>query len=613
MTGYDWKFRNTPPDGERRGGDLAAMSFERDLETFVREVLQNSHDAAYDAAEGVTVTFRFEELRGEEKAAFLEAASWSVLSEHLRASVQSLPVLRESIRRTEKSDAPLRVLGVHDGEALGLSGPERGTQGRFAMFARNKLLSEKRGADAGGSFGLGKSVFWTFSGWHTVFAYSLPVGEAEQPESPRFVGVSQLPYHEIGRENFDGPGWYGRLKGIPTRRYADSVRRPAAPFVQRLRLDREPEWNTGTSVLIPDFLPPEGGDTASIGRLIAEAAARWFWPLLARDRLSVFVEVNGERERVDPGRHEALAPWLHLAGIQERGAWRGNTFRRTLSLKIPNVHEVHRGRDEFVHHRKTEVESALEVAVVQADDLPKEGAGSIALLRGSGMVVKIMPVRADRPFFGLVRAGLALGEGGARRIVEQFMRAAEPPSHNDWVKTAPKLADLYGPGYKGTLDGLPRRIRETAALLIRSRDAARTPDALPNILKKTLHLGSGKSPGIVSRSGRFNFGLERCLPVDVPGRSGWSLEGWVSSSYRGAWGFVVECRLRGDSENAPISLVDLEVSSGAIVGPAEGRVARPGRVEIRCFAPLDDFSTVAQDAIFEVQIKRKRIRKEAKA
>ena len=614
MIKLDWKFRNTPADGERRGGDLAAMSFERDLETFVREVLQNSHDAARDRDEPVSVVFRFEELEGDDKSAFLEAANWTELSHHLRASAEKMPVLRESIRRTESASTSLRVLGVHDGAALGLSGPEKGSKGRFAMFARNKLLSEKQGTDAGGSFGLGKSVLWTFSGWHTIFAHSLPLDDSGRQGKSRFIGVAQLPFHEIGREEFDGPGWYGRVKkeSILGERYARSVFAPAAGLTDALRLSRDSSWSTGTSVLIPDFLPPEGGDARALGRMIADAAARWFWPLLSSERLRVAIEINGDREEVQPSTLPQLAPWLHLAGVEPKPGWRGTTFRKSLPLKVPNVHDAQKGHADVLHHKKQDVAKALEVAVIQSDDLPKESVGQIALMRGSGMIIKIMNVRADRPFVGLVRAGLALGADEDRRIVEQFLRAAEPPSHNDWVKTAPKLADLYGPGYKRTLDALPRLIREESSLLVRSRDVAKAPDVLPNVLKKSLRLASGKAPGSHSKKGRFEYGLDSCSLVRLPGRSGWNLEGWVSSSYEGAWAFAVECALRGDSESVKLTLSGLEVDEpGLVRGNSEARVPEPGRIGFRGFVPIEEFGRLGQDAIFEVQLRRKRIRKEA--
>jgi hypothetical protein len=603
---FEWKFRATPPDGERKGGDLAAMSFERDLETFVREVIQNSHDAKHPNADTVRVLFRFEELEGAKKRAFLDAAGWEQLAPHLKAASERMPILKESVHRTESGSQPLIVLGVHDASALGLSGPEKGAKGRFANFARNKLISEKQGTSAGGSFGLGKSVLWTFSGWHTVFAHSLPDGE---PKS-RFIGISQLPFHALGKEDLDGPGWYGRLKGaIWATKYAESVWKPSSPLMDALRLKREVEWKTGTSVLIPDFLAPEGGSAASLGQKIRDAAARWFWPLIAEGGLQVDVEVDGKVQSVIPKEQAELAPWLHLANRVTKPSWKDVTYRKVIELPVANVRESQKERDDVIHHKKRTVAEALEVAVVQADDLPQDSVGTIALVRGSGMIIKIMTVRADRPFVGLVRAGVALGDTHEHQIVEQFLRAAEPPSHNDWTKTAPKLADLYGAGYKGTLDALPGRIREIAATLVRSRDTAGTPDVLPRILQKSLSLSQRKGAGLVSKKGRFDYGIDSCELFRDHGQTGWKFQGWVSSSYAGPWGFVVECALHGDSEAVALKLGGLEVAAPAKkAGMDRARLLEPGQVRFDGFAPLDEFGRLGDEAMFQVQLRRQRIR-----
>src|SRR5690606_23879048 len=167
-------------------------------------------------------------------------------------------------------------LVIHDGPALGLSGPERGT-GRFAMFARNKLLSDKESRDAGGSFGLGKSVLWAFSGMSTIFVHSQPQ-DVRDCEPHRLIGISQLPWHEVDGAECDGPGGFGEQREDAGIAWSASFG-PDTDLLEALHLSREPELGTGTSICIPDF--QADGEPAEIAETLARAAAKWFWPALA--------------------------------------------------------------------------------------------------------------------------------------------------------------------------------------------------------------------------------------------------------------------------------------------------------------------------------------------
>jgi hypothetical protein len=62
-------------------------------------------------------------------------------------------------------------LWIEDRGTTGLMGDERGS-GNFAALCRDRLFSEKQRAESGGSFGLGKTVWWRFSHLSTVTFYS---------------------------------------------------------------------------------------------------------------------------------------------------------------------------------------------------------------------------------------------------------------------------------------------------------------------------------------------------------------------------------------------------------------------------------------------------------
>ncbi len=148
-----WRFRAVHEDGGLTGGDQAAMNFRDDLGAFIRETLQNSLDARCTGAEiPVRVRFSLVRLRNEDKRRFLAAADWPRLRPHFEGAARLLPRVRRAADALDRSDAPLDLLVLSDGDAVGLAGAETG-QSRFANFARHKLFSEKQSEQAGGSYG----------------------------------------------------------------------------------------------------------------------------------------------------------------------------------------------------------------------------------------------------------------------------------------------------------------------------------------------------------------------------------------------------------------------------------------------------------------------------
>ena len=65
MSNLEWVFSPIPPDGGEHGGDPGEHVFEQNLDTFVREVLQNSNDQQLVLTEPVRVRFDFFALDGD--------------------------------------------------------------------------------------------------------------------------------------------------------------------------------------------------------------------------------------------------------------------------------------------------------------------------------------------------------------------------------------------------------------------------------------------------------------------------------------------------------------------------------------------------------------------
>ena len=79
----EWIFDPLPPSGARNGGLPQDYVFEQNVDTFVREVLQNAHDQRLESSACSEVDFDLIQLTGQRKASFLEALQWRVLAGHL--------------------------------------------------------------------------------------------------------------------------------------------------------------------------------------------------------------------------------------------------------------------------------------------------------------------------------------------------------------------------------------------------------------------------------------------------------------------------------------------------------------------------------------------------
>lgn len=598
-----WRFRPSPVDGGRSGGDQAAMNFEHDLEVFTREVLQNSLDAKRPDSSFVHVEFVVESLTGAAKLAFLAAMDWKALRGHLLAAKKLAPTLAESIRRLDARDDPLVTLSIHDGNALGLSGPERGS-GRFATFARNKLLSDKETGSAGGSFGLGKSVLWAFSGISTVLVHSKPHDEQSAPPA-RFIGIAQLPWHQTEGGEFDGPGWFGlgeRDGGIER-----SVSFAADPAdLATLRLARAEAMGTGTSIVVPDIqtdLSPQ-----QLVDALSRAAAKWFWPAMVgpNKSLAVHVRFGDSRKIVDPRQERELRPFLHLMGLEEHPVWTPRTAEGPAALQLPAVLDILRHQERFEFHEAKAVKNAFQLKALALDEGQGELDKHMAWIRGARMVVKYVRMNHDKPCWAIALAGTARGTGTEDRLVEQFLRHAEPPSHDDWEPYAPKLHVSYERGYVGELKGLRKRLTDAAVVLLRRQDPAASDQEVPAALRKALAVSLSSIDGPKQREGRFDYLITEASIVEEAGESAWRFAGWVHNSREGEWELQVEAWLDTDGERLDLAVSDLVVD-GLFVSRTESgvRIRGTSRFTFRGRCPLSQQGRQAQRGVFGLDVKHK--------
>lgn len=469
-----WFFFSGGPGAPRYGDDPTKHAVDHDTESFVREVIQNANDQRLANDDPVEIRFRFFSLTGSDRAEFLDALGWDTgLKERLQvvADDDSGRGYDRFIDRIEEQDEELRLLVVEDRNTTGLTG-RWSDDSNYAALVRDELYSSKQDDTAGGSYGLGKSVLWTFSGASTVLFNSTPINVRENRVPPRFIGRTKLPTHELNDVTYQGAGWLCDIQDTddglrPASLWGDEARELA----ERLHLNR-PEVS-GTSAMVVGFRDPTRDTRPEIDELADQfvtAAVKYFWPALYRDDLTVTVETPEKVHEADVKDVPSIRPFVECFANRYGGAETleqpGDVAGLDIPLQLPPRADGSETPDGVVR-------LAARLASPADDDTYQN---HIALFRGAGMVVKYYDQRriafGDRNFHGVLAGGEARSDSettDADREVDRFLRFAEPPEHDDWVSTE-NLREQYQRGFRTALDGMFDTLRDGLRHLIARND-----------------------------------------------------------------------------------------------------------------------------------------------
>lgn len=475
---YGWVFPDLNPRGAGQGGDLTQFAIRGDLETFVREVLQNSNDAAYkESDEPVEVVFKLQDLTGDDLKRFQDAFGWDDWKAQVDAAADRDNQIAGRIKRyaeeVEESGS-LRTLVVEDRHTEGLvgadgDGPETGTT-NFSALVRDSLESNKSTESAGGKFGLGKAVLRIFSGVSTVFFNSVLSEPIPRADNPRLIGRSRLPQHYRGDTRHNGQGFYGDTRAgdgehVPP---VSIWNEHASTLADALSIERPDHSIPGTSIMVVGFRDPAREtqpDLQTLAEEIRDESVQWFWPAIWRDQLRVSVETPEEMFDADPGSVPEIEPFLDCLERDETVEEledEGDVKSDSISISIPDrVDEVDNSS------MPDDGQVKLGTRLTHRDDL--EHTNHVVFIRGSGMVVRYWDrsklVHGNRNFHAVASGGRARSwtrdESSSEDDdkVEQFLKDAEPPTHDDWIQTDATRED-YKQGTKRAIDDLKVDIQE---------------------------------------------------------------------------------------------------------------------------------------------------------
>jgi len=569
--GIRWVFDALPPSGARRGGNPAEHAFRHDLPTFVREVVQNAND---QAKLNPRVHFRYVSLAGEERAQFLEALRWPELEPHLVAATELPDTDRLRAGLTAlRSGEPLQVLYIDDFGTDGLTGGEDEDDTHFRALCKDTLFSNKR-QEAGGSYGLGKSVLWIFSSFSTVL-FDSTLMETMGRTNPRLIGRTELGSHAIAGDDeraYQGPGWFGKARSHDRGERAESVwGKEAASVGDALGFQPRADHQSGTSICVVGFKDPTADEdlgAAELARATRSAVAEYFWPSMSLPKraLDAATVAEGKLTRVKP--HDAdVAAFVDAWKTYLRGEARPGPPERpgdVTAIELPLTLPATRSGEPAV---KGTV--ALLVRLAESPSAPR--AGQVALFRGPGMVVRYWDrsrlALGMRPFHAVLacgRARLPSGPSESDAAIDAFLRMAEPPSHDRWHST-PRLKAHYRRGYAKALSSI----------------RAAVDDALKQLLIAP-HLAGTRGPEKLQRRFPIGKGGPRETPASPFGMSGlmaspregaWSFSGAIErKAGKGPW--TAEVRLSEVDESGR-SLEDVPIEEFRAEGGAEVSIAGP--------------------------------------
>lgn len=534
-----WKFSQASTDDGRSGGDPAAYAFENDLEDFVRETLQNANDAGPENEDDpVSVTYHLKEYTGSDLQDLLGAVDWSeevdgdsetkeFLYDHLRTvadSGQDDALARFLNRLGEdklEDGGSLLVVTVADKNTHGLFGAEGGS-GPFSALVLDDLVTENKGSGAGGSYGLGKAVLWSWSGLSTVLFTSHPK-DCDGNEPPRFIARTQLPSHEMDNDQYRylGRGFFGHLEeserdvridseGDTRYKWGKKPGRPLSAWGDEAESVANqigiptPETN-GTSVSVLGFCPP-GSDkqpnTDELADDIAQEASKWFWPAMLRGTLEVSIKTDSGTHEVATTECEDVVPFVECIRSRESTVdvldKPGDVAVESRKFDIPDKKPGETGEEE---DPETE-DGPIDIYARLAD--PERGLGlknRVAFVRGPGMVVKYYDrnriVYGDRTFHGVVLAGKARTWDDiptqADQDIEELLTAAEPPTHKNWEKTR-NLLEKY--------------VEDDATSCINNLQKGLITDALTSLVQVSREGGEFVAAGLAERLSLPEVGTE---------------------------------------------------------------------------------------------------------
>jgi len=399
--GCEWFFACAPLNQDLGPNDAKFEIFKPDINSLVRESIQNSMDAVDDDSVPVRMTFK---IRGFQRDSF---PSFFALKSHIDGCVdywgkESLNVFNPIKQAISLSSGKERLyyIQVSDANTTGMDYERGNNKTKFHGFLHSTGASNKKKANSGGSFGIGKAAYFAMSPIRTIMVSTMTEDENRNVRYA-FQGVSMLCTHTMPD---------GSLK-TPTGFYSTNKEHPVTDIDEiPIQFQRQ---ETGTDINIIGIQINSKDDKLRIYEEMKFAVMRNFWLAIYNKRLDVTIgdETLTSSNIVeyidryfptiaDNGRKGNINPRPYLDVV--RKATPNNRQFILIEETLPNLGPV---RLYIYRH--------------------PEGRGQIQFFRMPNMMVKRKKLPAANNFFAVF---ICDNEDGDKKL-----KKLETVAHDDWA------------------------------------------------------------------------------------------------------------------------------------------------------------------------------------
>lgn len=394
---------------------------------FVREVIQNSVDASRSSHGKVHVKIRERTLRDSQL---------KDLRKHLHLTSDSDLLRRSELLQGGDIQALLSnemsVLYVEDHGTVGLGGTDGALPADPTDNYRRLCLElgvTVQGRGRGGTFGYGKAAYWAVSDlWTVVFYSRFEPTKRSAGASSRLIAVSWFNEHTHAEEGpetalrFTGRAWFGGSQsGYGCLPFVDEE---ADEIAEKLGFASRTASDTGTSAMILCHAL----DTSELSEAVEE---NW-WPRLLQDRLVIELP---DGTVPSPRSNKALRPFIRCWDLVEE-------------RDLASEDETHK-----ILAYKGESLGAL-AATTDPDDQTEPSRYRVALVRGPGMVVRVIEGKASTSSQPNA-VGVFLADGA----MDAALAASEPPAHDRWDHNTTRSDRNLTVSDRRKIDQIQKKIR----------------------------------------------------------------------------------------------------------------------------------------------------------
>lgn len=268
----EWFFSESPKNQDLGPNDAKFEIFKPDINSLVRESIQNSMDAVDDDSIPVRMSFKIRSFQRNSFPKFFE------LERHIKGCLDYwgedaknvFNPIQNALQLSSGKDR-LYYIEVSDSNTSGMDYELGNNKTKFHGFLHSTGASNKKSANSGGSFGIGKAAYFAMSPLRSVL-----VSTMTQEGVHTFQGVSMLCTHIVNDVLRTPIGFYSTNNENPV------VDVDEIPYQFK-------RTEPGTSINIMGVQITSQDDKADIYKEIKIAVLRNFWLAIYNDRLDVVV------------------------------------------------------------------------------------------------------------------------------------------------------------------------------------------------------------------------------------------------------------------------------------------------------------------------------------